>query len=112
VFGQHVSQGTINNLVGAGGDIGSDTLRQIAARKARKGRISDRTGFVGTAAQFADFIEELGERCDNDGFIINGDLHPVTVHRMLDHLVPELRQRGILRDSFGGGGLRANLTAF
>jgi len=117
VFGQHVSQGTINNLVGADGDIGSDTLRQIASRKARKGRISDKTGFVGTAGQFADFIEELGDSADNggadnDGFIINGDLHPVTVHRMLDQLVPELRRRGILRDSFGGGGLRANLNAF
>jgi hypothetical protein len=31
---------------------------------------------------------------------------------MLDKLVPELRRRGILRDSFGGGGLRANLTDF
>jgi alkanesulfonate monooxygenase SsuD/methylene tetrahydromethanopterin reductase-like flavin-dependent oxidoreductase (luciferase family) len=112
VFGQHVSQGTIDNLVGAGGDLETDTLRQIATRKARKGRISDKTGFVGTAAQFADFIEELGETCDNDGFILNGDLHPVTVHRMLDQLVPELRQRGVLRDSFGGGGLRANLTDF
>ena len=112
VFGQHVSQGTINNLVGAGGDLETDTLRQIAARKARKGRIRDGTGFVGTAAQFADFIEELGETADNDGFILNGDLHPVTVHRMLDQLVPELRQRGVLRDSFGGGGLRANLADF
>ncbi|WP_120337303.1 LLM class flavin-dependent oxidoreductase [Cryobacterium soli] len=112
VFGQHVSQGTINNLVGADGDLETDTLRQIAARKARKGRIADKTGFVGTAVQFADFIEELGESADNDGFIINGDLHPVTVHRMLDQLVPELRHRGILRDSFGGGGLRANLTDF
>ena len=112
VFGQHVSQGTIDNLVGAEGDIETDTLRQIASRKARKGRIADKTGFVGTAAQFADFIEELGESADNDGFIINGDLHPVTVHRMLDQLVPELRHRGVLRDSFGGGGLRANLTDF
>jgi len=112
VFGQHVSQGTINNLVGADGDIQTDTLRQIATRKACKGRISDKTGFVGTAKQFADFFEELGDSADNDGFIINGDLHPVTVHRMLDELVPVLRQRGILRDSFGGGGLRANLTDF
>jgi len=112
VFGQHVSQGTINNLVGRDGDIGTDTLRQIASRKARKGRISDGSGFVGTARQFADFIEELGDSADNDGFIINGDLHPVTVHRMLDQLVPELRQRGILRDSFGGGGLRDNLNSF
>ncbi|GGF33095.1 LLM class flavin-dependent oxidoreductase [Subtercola lobariae] len=112
VFGQHVSQGTINNLVGLGGDRDRDTLRQIATRKARKGRLSDGSGFVGTAHQFADFVEELGEGAGNDGFIINGDLHPVTVHRMLDETVPVLRSRGILRDSFGGGGLRANLADF
>jgi hypothetical protein len=34
------------------------------------------------------------------------------VHRVLDELAPELRRRGVLRDSFGGGGLRANLTDF
>ncbi|PJJ55777.1 LLM class flavin-dependent oxidoreductase [Compostimonas suwonensis] len=112
VFGQHVSQGTINNLVGRDGDLETDTLRQIATRKARKGRLADGSGFVGTAGQFADFVEGLGESADNDGFIINGDLHPVTVHRMLDQVVPELRRRGILRDSFGGGGLRANLRDF
>ncbi|UFS58291.1 LLM class flavin-dependent oxidoreductase [Subtercola endophyticus] len=112
VFAPHVSQGTINNLVGRGGDLENDTLRQIATRKARKGRLSDGSGFVGTAAQFADFVEGLGETADNDGFIINGDLHPVTLHRMLDEVVPELRGRGILRDSFGGGGLRANLQDF
>ncbi|GAA0991661.1 LLM class flavin-dependent oxidoreductase [Subtercola frigoramans] len=112
VFAQHVSQGTINNLVGAAGDIETDTLRQIATRKARKGRLADGSGLVGTASQFADFVEGLGESADNDGFIINGDLHPVTLHRMLDETVPELRRRGILRTSFGGGGLRANLRDF
>ncbi|MEA9986443.1 LLM class flavin-dependent oxidoreductase [Subtercola sp. RTI3] len=112
VFGDHVSQGTINNLVGAGGDLATDTLRQIASRKARKGRLVDRAGYVTTASQLADFIEELGETTDNDGFIFNGDLHPVTVHRMLDQLVPELRARGILRDSFGSSTLRGNLFDF
>ncbi|RFA15002.1 oxidoreductase [Subtercola boreus] len=112
VFGQHVSEGTINNLVGRGGSLEADTVRQIATRKARKGRLADGLGFVGTAVQFADFVEHLGESADNDGFIINGDLHPVTLHRMLDETVPELRSRGILRTSFGGGGLRANLRDF
>ncbi|RFA21156.1 LLM class flavin-dependent oxidoreductase [Subtercola boreus] len=112
VFGQHVSRGTIDNLVGRGGSLETDTVRQIATRKAKKGSLSDGTGFVGTASQFADFVEELGESADNDGFIINGDLHPVTLHRMLDQTVPELRRRGILRTSFGGGGLRANLRDF
>jgi FMN-dependent oxidoreductase (nitrilotriacetate monooxygenase family) len=112
VFGQHVSEGTIRGLLGGSLDFSSQTLRQIAERKARKGRISDGTGFVGTVDQIADFIEKLGDEADNDGFIFSGDLHPVTVHGYLDHLVPALRQRGVLRSEFGGGGTRANLFDF
>jgi FMN-dependent oxidoreductase (nitrilotriacetate monooxygenase family) len=111
VFGQHVSQGTINGLLSGEGFEGR-TLRQIAARKARKGRIVDGSGFVGTVEQVADFIERLGDEADNDGFIFIGDLHPVSLHGFLDQLVPVLRRRGVLRDSFGGGGLRANLRDF
>ncbi|RIJ59094.1 LLM class flavin-dependent oxidoreductase, partial [Clavibacter phaseoli] len=58
---------------------------------------------------FADFVEELGDDADNDGLLLSGDLHPVTLHRMLDDLVPVLRRRGILRDELAPGGLRANL---
>jgi alkanesulfonate monooxygenase SsuD/methylene tetrahydromethanopterin reductase-like flavin-dependent oxidoreductase (luciferase family) len=74
--------------------------------------MSDRSGFVGTAEEFADLIEDLGENADNDGVLLWGDLHPVTVHRILDELVPILRRRGILRSEFGGGGLRSNLRDF
>lgn len=112
LFGEHVSQGTIRGLLGKDGALGVDTLRELLTRKARKGRISERTGFVGTAEELADFVEELGEDADNDGFIFSGDLHPVTVHRTLDDLVPVLRRRGVLRDGFGDGGLRANLFDF
>jgi len=108
-FGDHVSRGTIRGLLG---DDPSDTLRQLLTRKARKGRISERAGFVGTAEEFADFVEELGEDAENDGFLFSGDLHPVTVHRVLDELVPVLRRRGVLRREFGGGGLRGNLFDF
>jgi FMN-dependent oxidoreductase (nitrilotriacetate monooxygenase family) len=111
VFGPHVSQGTIRGLVG-NADVETTTLRELAVRKARKGKISERAGYVGTAEQVADFIEELGEDAGNDGFIFSGDLHPVTLHRMLDELVPVLRRRGILRSEYGGGGVKANLSDF
>ena len=78
---------------------------------AKLGRISDRSGFVGTAEEFADLVEELGT-WGNDGVLLWGDLHPVTVHRVLDDLVPILRRRGILRRSSTGEGLRADLRAF
>ena len=111
VFGQHVSQGSIGSLLG-GADIATTPLREIATRKARKGRITDRAGWVGTADEIADFIEQQGDEADNDGFLFWGDLHPVGVHGILDRLVPVLRRRGILRTEFGGGGLRANLRDF
>ena len=111
VFGDHVSQGSIQRLTGKF-DPETTPLKTLLGAQARLGRISDRTGFVGTAGEFADLIEDLGESADNDGILLWGDLHPVTVHRILDELVPILRRRGILRTEFGGGGLRANLRDF
>ncbi|MEZ0494330.1 LLM class flavin-dependent oxidoreductase [Kineococcus sp. TBRC 1896] len=109
VFGDHVSRGTIAALRGGTPDA---PLRELLARKARKGRLADRSGLVGTAEEFADLVEEFGEDADNDGFLLSGDLHPVTLHRFLDDLVPVLRRRGLLRSGYGGGGLRGNLFEF
>ena len=111
VFGDHVSQGSIKRLLGRH-DPATTPLRQLLAAQAQLGRIADRSGFVGTAGEFADLIEDLGESADNDGFLLWGDLHPVTVHRLLDELVPILRGRGILRSDYSAGGLRANLQDF
>ncbi|MGI6879559.1 LLM class flavin-dependent oxidoreductase [Microbacterium sp. gxy059] len=109
-FGEHVSQGSLRRLIGKH-DPETTPLRTILAAHARLGRLSDGTGFVGTADEFADRIEELGD-WGNDGILLWGDLHPVTVHRMLDELVPILRRRGILRTELDDAGLRANLSAF
>lgn len=112
IFGDHVSQGTIKGLLGKADSFASSTLRELLTAKAKLGRIADRSGLVGTADEVADFIQELGDEADNDGIIFSGDLHPVTIHRMLDDLVPILRRRGILRTEFSGAGLRANLQDF
>ncbi|MFE1665663.1 LLM class flavin-dependent oxidoreductase [Microbacterium sp. P02] len=113
VFGEHVSQGTIKGLRGRYDSFADASLRDVLAAKARLGRIGDGAGgAVGTADEIADLIEELGEEADNDGLLFSGDLHPVTLHRMLDDLVPILRRRGILRTDFAPGGLRANLSSF
>ena len=109
IFGTHVSRGCIQRLVG---DRDQDApLRAHLTALARTGRITDRTGFVGTAHEFADLIEELGE-WGNDGVLLWGDFHPVTLHRTLDELVPVLRRRGILRREYAEGGLQANLHQF
>jgi FMN-dependent oxidoreductase (nitrilotriacetate monooxygenase family) len=109
IFGAHVSRGSIQRLLGDRG-VGAP-LRDHLSALARAGRMSDRTGFVGTAEEFADLIEELGE-WGNDGILLWGDFHPVTLHRTLDELVPILRRRGILRREYVEGGLQANLRAF
>ena len=109
-FAEHVSQGSLRRLTGDR-DARTTPLRAHLTALAKLGRISDRSGFVGTAEEFADLVEELGT-WGNDGVLLWGDLHPVTVHRVLDDLVPILRRRGILRRSFTGEGLRADLRAF
>ena len=86
-------------------------MREILGAHARLGRLRDGSGFVGTADELADRIEQLGD-WGNDGVLLWGDLHPVTVHRMLDDLVPILRRRGILREEYAAGGLRGNLRSF
>ncbi|KIC59942.1 LLM class flavin-dependent oxidoreductase [Microbacterium hominis] len=110
IFAEHVSQGSIRRLIGDR-DAATAPLRTHLTALSRAGRISDRTGFVGTAEEFADLVEELGE-WGNDGVLLWGDLHPVTIHRTLDDLVPVLRRRGILRDELSDGGLRASLQSF
>jgi len=112
IFGDHVSRGSIKGLLAGASSFEDHTLRELLQRHARKGRAADRTGWVGTAQDIADYIEEFGEVADNDGFIFSGDLHPTTVHRFLDQLVPELRGRGLLRTEYGDGNLRANLADF
>lgn len=110
LFGEHVSQGSLRRLTGDR-DVAMTPLRAHLTALAKLGRLSDRSGFVGTADEFADLVEELGE-WGNDGVLLWGDLHPVTVHRTLDELVPILRRRGILRREYTGEGLRADLHAF
>lgn len=108
IFGDHVSHGSIGRLVGDHDD--DAPLRRILAAHARLGRLSDGSGWVGTADELADRIEEYGA-WGNDGVLLWGDLHPVTVHRTLDELVPILRRRGILRREYEPT-LRANLRPF
>ncbi len=110
LFAEHVSQGSLRRLTGDR-DVATTTLRVHLSALARLGRLSDGSGFVGTADEFADLVEQLG-LWGGDGVLLWGDLHPVTVHRTLDDLVPILRRRGLLRREYTGQGLRADLHAF
>lgn len=109
VFAEHVSHGSIRRLTGD--HDASTPLRTLLGAHARAGRLADGSGMVGTADEFADLVERLAS-WGNDGVLLWGDLHPVTVHRTLDRLVPILRRRGLLREEYVEGGLKANLSAF
>lgn len=68
-------------------------------------------GFVGTVDEVADHIESF-EDVGNDGFLINENIDPTSVHEILGRLVPELKRRGILRTEYGDGTLYDNLHDF
>lgn len=74
LFAEHVSQGSIRRLIGDR-DAATAPLRAHLTALSRAGRISDRTGFVGTAEEFADLVEELGE-WGNDGVLLWGGPAP------------------------------------
>ena len=72
----------------------------------------DRT-IAGTAAQVADYMEEVFEATGSrGGFMIS---HPYTTPRdtmdIVDYLVPELQRRGRFRSRYEGRTLRENLIA-
>jgi alkanesulfonate monooxygenase SsuD/methylene tetrahydromethanopterin reductase-like flavin-dependent oxidoreductase (luciferase family) len=100
------NQGTLDNFVRSAPS--GSTLRQILQARAEK----DGLAIIGTAAEIAAHLAELGAAVGGDGFLFTGQVHPALVHRTLDQLVPELRRQGVLRTELGDGGLRANLRDF
>jgi FMN-dependent oxidoreductase (nitrilotriacetate monooxygenase family) len=68
---------------------------------------------VGTAAQIADWMQETMEFVGGDGFMLSPLYLPGSLEEFIDHVVPELRRRGLVRQDYvPGGTLRDNLLAF
>ena len=100
------NQGTLEHFSKAAPP--GSTLRDIL--QARSGGAGD--SIIGTAGEIADYLEKTGAAVGGDGFLFSGFVDPATVHGVLDKLAPELRRRGLLRTSYGDGGLRRNLLDF
>ncbi|WP_225625846.1 LLM class flavin-dependent oxidoreductase [Streptomyces werraensis] len=63
---------------------------------------------VGTPAQIADRLEEwFGSCCD--GFVLAASAVPGTYEDFARLVVPELRRRGLVRETYAGSTLRGNL---
>jgi FMN-dependent oxidoreductase (nitrilotriacetate monooxygenase family) len=64
---------------------------------------------VGTPEQIADDIQRWFEERAADGFNLNTDSFPSGLEPFVDHVVPELRRRGIFRTEYEGTTLRDHL---
>ncbi len=78
------------------------TVRQLLGRNPNAGhRI-----VVGTAEQIADNMQLWFENGAADGFNINMDAYPSGLALFVEHVIPELRRRGLFRHDYEGSTLR------
>ena len=64
---------------------------------------------IGTPEQIADTIEHWFRNGAADGFNIMPDVLPSGLETFVDHVVPELRRRGVFRTHYSGTTLRGHL---
>ncbi|MEV4365198.1 LLM class flavin-dependent oxidoreductase [Nonomuraea sp. NPDC049625] len=64
---------------------------------------------VGTPEQIADDIERWFRAGAADGFNVMPDVLPSGFHDFADHVIPELRRRGLFRTEYDGTTLRGHL---
>ncbi|WP_246663636.1 LLM class flavin-dependent oxidoreductase [Phyllobacterium endophyticum] len=62
---------------------------------------------TGTPAEIADVLEEWSRIVD--GFTVLPPLVPESTDAFVDHVIPELRRRGLFRSAYEGGTLREHL---
>ena len=65
--------------------------------------------FIGTPETIADMMEDWAVRGGADGFNIAQSYSPGTFREFVDHVVPELQERGIYRTEYEGETLRENM---
>lgn len=82
------------------------TLREIITHNGIGGR---GPLFVGTPADIADEMEAWVDEVDVDGFNLSYALVPETFVDFVDLVVPELQRRGIYKQAYAPGTLRAKL---
>jgi FMN-dependent oxidoreductase (nitrilotriacetate monooxygenase family) len=71
--------------------------------------VNARAGFVGTARQVAEQINEYVQGDAADGYILIPHLTPHGLDDFVDQVVPELQERGVFRADYRGSTLRDHL---
>jgi FMN-dependent oxidoreductase (nitrilotriacetate monooxygenase family) len=64
---------------------------------------------VGTPAQIADWIENTWRVTGCYGFGISSVINPLITEEFIDHVIPILRKRGLVRTAYAGTTFRENL---
>ncbi|MBB5868221.1 FMN-dependent oxidoreductase (nitrilotriacetate monooxygenase family) [Allocatelliglobosispora scoriae] len=80
------------------------TVRQLSGRIRSGHRL-----VAGSPEQIADTLEEWFRKGAADGFNIMPDMFPSGAEIFVDHVVPELRRRGVFRTEYTGTTLRDHL---
>lgn len=85
------------------------TMAEVAARHGQSVGLPQ---FVGTARGIADQMEAFLEQVGGDGFMISASHCPGAIEEFVDHVVPELQRRGLMRTAYAGTTLKAHLSQF
>jgi FMN-dependent oxidoreductase (nitrilotriacetate monooxygenase family) len=80
------------------------TLRELALRTT-----SPKPPFLGTASEVTDTMEEWFESGASDGYMLNASVLPQGFNDFIDGVLPELKKRGLFRDSYESDTLHENL---
>jgi FMN-dependent oxidoreductase (nitrilotriacetate monooxygenase family) len=97
------SHGFLNTTVSYARESGL-TLRQLIDRNGGAHRM-----VVGTPEQIADDMELWFTERAADGFNLNFDVYPDGLELFAEHVVPELRRRGLFRREYDASTLRGHL---
>ena len=65
---------------------------------------------AGTATEIANYMQAIIEAEASDGFVISPAFLPDSFEEFVDHVVPELQRRGLLRTDYTGRRLRDHLA--
>jgi long-chain alkane monooxygenase len=84
------------------------TIREMASQMISQTSLP----LVGTPEEVADKMQEAMDYVGGDGFFITGSFRLGYIENLVEHLVPVMRRRGIIRQGYEHETFRQNLLAF
>lgn len=100
------TQAIVSNLEAVASSAPVMTKRKLLDRMVLGSRQSP---IVGSAARVADKLTEWVRETDVDGFILSRTVTPECFVDFIEFVVPELQKRGVYKEAYASGSLRAKL---